>query len=107
MNMFQQTNEGITFKVKVIPKAFRSEIVGWEHDELKVRVAAVPEKGEANAELLRCFADILAVGRSKVQLVQGKTSRRKRVCITGLTLEQIQDRLNRYINLLRQNDKNI
>jgi len=28
--MFQQTNQGICFKVKVIPKASRSELVKWE-----------------------------------------------------------------------------
>ncbi len=94
--MFQQTNEGVSFKVKVIPKASRSEIVEWENDELKVRLAAVPEKGEANAELIKYLARMLGVGKSKVQLIQGETSRHKRVCIIGLPLEQIQEKLNQY-----------
>lgn len=95
--MFQQTNDGISFKIKVIPKASRNEIVGWENDELKVRLAAVPEKGEANAELLRYLAGIFNVGKSKVQLVQGETSRHKRVCVTGLSMNQIQEKLTPHL----------
>lgn len=95
--MFQQTNEGICFKVKVIPKASRSELVNWEGDELKIRLAAVPEKGQANTELLRYLADILGLSKSKVELVQGEASRHKRVCIKELTLEEIQTKLTIYL----------
>ncbi|MBA2369808.1 MAG: DUF167 domain-containing protein [Candidatus Protochlamydia sp.] len=40
-------------KIKVISKAACTEIVGWVNGELKIRLAAVPAKGEANAELVR------------------------------------------------------
>ena len=91
--MFQQTNQGVCFRVKVIPKASRSEIMGWESEELKVRLAAIPDKGEANTELVRLLADVLKIAKAKVQLVQGKTSRHKRICIMELSIEQIQERL--------------
>lgn len=93
MKMFQQTNQGICFRVKVIPKASCSELVEWENDELKVRLAAVPEKGEANAELLRYLADILDIGKSKVLLVQGATSRHKRICVIGMALNAIKAKI--------------
>ncbi len=38
--------------VKVIPKASKNEIVGWEEDILKVRLTVVPEKGKANEALI-------------------------------------------------------
>lgn len=95
--MFQQTNQGICFKIKVIPKASRSEIVEWENDELKVRLAAVPEKGEANIELVRYLADVLEVGKSKVQLVQGETSRHKRVCISAMALDDIKAKIDSHL----------
>ena len=91
--MFQQTNEGICFRVKVIPKASRSELVEWENDELKIRLAAVPEKGEANTELMRYLADVLGIGKSKVQLVQGETSRHKRICVIEMTLNEIETKI--------------
>lgn len=91
--MFQQINEGIIVKVKVIPKASRSEIAGWENDELKIRLAAVPDKGQANAELIRFLAEFLGIGKSYVQLISGTTSRHKRVCISGIDLAQLEQKL--------------
>lgn len=91
--MFQITNQGICFKVKVVPKSSQSKIVGWEQDELKVRLAAVPEKGEANLELIRLLAEVLKVGKSKVQLVSGETNRHKRICISDISLEELEKKL--------------
>lgn len=51
--MFQQTNQGICFKIKVILKALHSQVVEWENDELKIRLAVISKKGEAN---LNCDA---------------------------------------------------
>jgi len=95
--MFQQTNQGVCFKVKVVPKAFQSEIVGWENDELKIRLAAVPEKGEANAKLLRHLANFLGISKTNIQLLSGETSRHKRVCVTGLTVKEIQEKVQSYL----------
>lgn len=97
--MFQSTKEGICFRVKVIPKASRSDLVGIENDELKIRLAAVPEKGEANDALLRFAAELFGISLSRVVLVQGEKSRHKRLCVSGLTMEQmeakVQERLEK------------
>lgn len=87
--MLQQTNEGILLKVKIIPKASRSEIVGWENGELKIRIAAIPEKGEANIELVRFLSKQLGIGKSKIELVKGQTSRHKCLCLKGVTLKEV------------------
>ena len=76
-----KVNEGI-LRVKVIPKASRSEVVGWEGDTLRVRIAALPEKGKANQELLRTLAKWLGVPRSSLTLISGDTSCLKRVRIS-------------------------
>ena len=94
--MFQETKEGILFKIKVIPKATYHEIVGWETGELKIRLAAVPAKGEANEELIKFLAKQLAIGRSKICLVQGKTSRHKKICVQ-LSLDELKIKLNRFL----------
>jgi uncharacterized protein len=67
--------------VKVIPKASRSEIVGWEGDVLKVRLKAVPEKGAANEELIRLLSREYKVAKSLITIVRGHTSRDKVVHI--------------------------
>lgn len=70
-------------KIKVIPKASRSEVVGWEGEELKVRLKAVPEKGKANQELIKALSEILGVPKSRLTLVSGETSRHKVVEVEG------------------------
>ena len=81
--------DGILYlNIKVIPKASRTEFVelmeGPEGGEvLKIKVAAVPEKGKANAELCRFLAGEFGVRKSGVSVVSGKMSQRKVVKITS------------------------
>ena len=76
-------HDGILYlNVKVIPKAQRTEFVelmqGPDGEEiLKIKVAAVPEKGKANAELCRFLAKEFQVSKSLVSVVQGQRSPRK------------------------------
>lgn len=94
MLMLKQTNHGILLNVKVIPKASRTALVGWENDELKIRLAAVPDKGEANDALIQFLSKFLEIGKSHITIIQGQTSRHKRLCVTGLTLSQLQEKLS-------------
>ncbi|HUQ93433.1 MAG TPA: DUF167 domain-containing protein [Bryobacteraceae bacterium] len=69
-------------KIKVIPKSNRTEIIGTMGDgTLKVRVAAAPEKGKANAELLSFLARHYGVSRNDVSIVTGAASPLKHVRI--------------------------
>jgi uncharacterized protein (TIGR00251 family) len=69
-------------RVSAPPNAGQSEIVGWEDDGdagkvLRVRVAAPPVDGKANAALRDFFAKSLGVPKSKVRLDKGSSSRFK------------------------------
>ena len=68
--------------VKATPNARASEIVGWEEDPLhgrvlRVRIAAPPVEGKANAAIRAFLADQLGVPKSQVILEKGDTSRLK------------------------------
>lgn len=63
--------------VKVVPKAGKSEVVGYEGENLKVRLNAVPEKGEANKELIKVLAKHFNVAKSEVKILRGEHSRVK------------------------------
>ena len=70
--------------VKVVPRASRSAVAGHMADgALKVKVAAVPEDGKANAELCKVLAAHFGVAASAVTIVSGAASTRKRVRIAG------------------------
>ena len=92
--MGKETSKGLTLCVKVVPKAGRNQISGWEGEELKVRLNAVPEKGQANDTLIAYLAKELKISQSQIELVGGKTSRHKRLLITGITLEDLKGRLS-------------
>jgi uncharacterized protein len=71
-----------SFDVKVIPRAAKNEIVGLlPNGSLKVKLCAVPEKDKANAELCIVLAAWLGIPRSRVCIVSGATSQRKRIKI--------------------------
>ncbi|MCP9484789.1 MAG: DUF167 family protein [Gaiellaceae bacterium MAG52_C11] len=80
-------------RLRVAPGAARPAVVGRHGGGWKVRVAAAPEHGRANAAVLALLAETLALPRSSVSLVSGGTSRDKIVELTGLGPEEIDRRL--------------
>jgi uncharacterized protein (TIGR00251 family) len=72
------------FAVHVQPRASRTEVAGLHDGCVKVRLAAPPVDGEANAELIRFVAAKLDIPRARVHLVAGLTSRRKTLTIDGM-----------------------
>lgn len=79
---FRKSARPLRINVKVIPKSARNEIVEVQADGTwRIKVAAVPEKGKANAELCGFLAKEFGVGRSSVEVVSGLTSQRKVVVV--------------------------
>ena len=70
-------------ELHVQPGASRTAVAGLHGDALKVRLAARPVDGAANAELLRFLAEALGVPRRDLAIEAGATSRRKRVSVAG------------------------
>jgi uncharacterized protein len=79
----KQVRGGIELRIKVVPGASRSEIVGVLADRLKVRIAAPPQRGKANAALLELLAAWL--GTTDLRLVAGHSGAQKTVHIAGLS----------------------
>ncbi|MGE3491014.1 MAG: DUF167 domain-containing protein [Vicinamibacterales bacterium] len=71
-------------EVRVIPRAGRSGITGIRDGALRVRLAAAPVDGAANAELIAVLADALHLPKRSIQIVNGERSRTKRVRVDGM-----------------------
>jgi uncharacterized protein (TIGR00251 family) len=83
IDAFKLTPRPLRLSVKVVPKSSRNEIVEVQADGTwRIKVAAAPEKGRANAELCDFLAKEFGVARSKVEVVTGHTSHRKQVVIS-------------------------
>jgi len=80
-------------RLRVIPGAPRSGIVGRHGDAWKVRVVAAPEAGKANEAVLDLLARTLALPRRDLELTAGKASRDKVVMVGGLTGKAAEDLL--------------
>ena len=93
MKAFRETNEGVIIAIKVTPKSHKNEIIGKENEEIKIRIRAIPEKGNANNAILHFLAEILNISSSSLNLVTGTTSRHKKVLIKGLDMKKIEELL--------------
>lgn len=72
----------VKLRVRATPNSRRSEVIGWEDDAqagriLRVRVAAPPVDGKANAELREFLAKSLGLPKSRVVLDKGGSARFK------------------------------
>ena len=83
----------VKLPLKVVPGASRCAIAGWFGDALRVRVSAPPERGRANAEVIRLLAQRLGLPGSALAIVGGSTSARKTLRICGLERAEVMRRL--------------
>lgn len=83
------TKQGLAFKVWLQPRSSLNRIVGLQGDALKVKLSAPPVDGKANKALLEFLAKKLGVGKSRLQIIAGHTSREKQVEVTGIEEENI------------------
>lgn len=77
------TNDSLVLKVRVVPRASRSEVVGEFDRSLRVRVASAPVDGAANDELIQVLARTFKVPRVAVTILRGVSSRTKQVRVDG------------------------
>ena len=87
--------DGSLLTVWVIPGARRTEIVGYHGDALRIRVAAVPEKGKANKAVITLLER--AIG-SPIRLAGGASSRRKRLVSVGVAPDDLVARVRQLAN---------
>jgi uncharacterized protein len=85
--------KGVSFAVKVHPRAHRNAITGAVGDALKVALTAPPVEGKANQAVVEFFADFFEIPRSSVTITSGETSRNKVVRISGVPANLVQQRL--------------
>jgi uncharacterized protein (TIGR00251 family) len=80
-------------RLRVAPGASTSQVIGRHGDAWRVRVAARPERGRANDELLQVVATAVGRPRSDVRLVSGASSRDKLVEVDGIDTAEAERRL--------------
>jgi uncharacterized protein (TIGR00251 family) len=90
---YREDSDGVTFSVRVVPRASRSEVTGLHDGALRVRVAAPPVEGAANQELVKFLSRRLKVPRASLTLISGANSKNKIIRVanpTSVTREELQ-----------------
>jgi uncharacterized protein (TIGR00251 family) len=82
-----------TLRLRIVPNARRSEVVGTHGDAIKVKVQAPAVEGKANEALREFLADLLEVPARSVEIIVGEKSRDKVVAIADLETEEARRRL--------------
>jgi uncharacterized protein (TIGR00251 family) len=90
----QEWGGGVTFSVRVHPRAKKNAITGELGDALKLSLTTPPVEGRANDACIEFFAKLLKVPRSSVTIAAGQTSRNKVVRVVGVTGQYVRDRLS-------------
>jgi uncharacterized protein (TIGR00251 family) len=76
---------GVTFAVRVQPRASKSGVAGEFDGALKLRLASPPVDGAANEELQRYLAKLFGVARANVTLLSGASNKNKVVRVGGVS----------------------
>ena len=87
---YSEKDGKVTFKVRVVPRSSRTEIVGEHDGALRVRLTAPPVEGAANLALVRLLARALDVSPGAVEIISGKSSRTKTFSIKGFSVANLE-----------------
>lgn len=81
-------------RLRVVPGAKSSGVVGRHGDGWKLRVTAAPERGRANEAAVKLLAETLRIQPGDVRLVSGHGSRDKIVEVSGIDPSEAERRLS-------------
>lgn len=85
----KQVKDGVIFKIRVQPRASKTEIAGLYGDSLKIKVASPPVDGIANKACLEFLADKLGVSKSSISLISGFKGRNKTIKVCGINSDDV------------------
>jgi uncharacterized protein (TIGR00251 family) len=80
---------GAVLAVTVVPRTSKTDIERLPDGTIRIRLAAPPVDGAANTALLRFLADALGLPRSRLFIASGATSRRKRIVVENIGVDEL------------------
>jgi len=89
----EESSGGVTFAVRVHPRAKKNAIAGEIGDALKLSLTSPPVEGRANEACIEFFAKLLEVPRSSVTIASGQSNRQKVIRVSGLSAEEVRKRI--------------
>jgi uncharacterized protein (TIGR00251 family) len=91
--LIRDSPNGVTFAVKIHPRAKTNAVTGEVGDALKLSLTAPPVEGRANEACIEFLANLLKVAHSSITIASGLISRNKVIRVTGLSAAEVRQRL--------------
>jgi uncharacterized protein (TIGR00251 family) len=85
--------EGVTLRVRVIPRSSMNVLTGETGDCLVVKLTSPPVGGRANRDLVKFIGKKLRIAPSSITILHGLSSREKTLLIPGMDRDTVQKRL--------------
>ncbi|WP_417733084.1 DUF167 domain-containing protein [Rosistilla oblonga] len=83
----------LIFAIHVSAGSRRNEVGGQHDGALRVAVTQAPEKGKANAAIIKLLAKTLGISKSQLEIISGDTHRRKTIAAAQIDPQQIDQQL--------------
>ncbi|MDR1900798.1 MAG: DUF167 domain-containing protein [Treponema sp.] len=80
-DVYSITEEALLISIRAVPGASKTCIAGIQENHLRVKIAAAPEDGKANAELCSFLAKLVGCSKKNVSLIHGEKSRLKTIAV--------------------------
>ena len=95
MLLIHESDGGVSFAVKVHPRARKNAITGELGGALKVSLTTPPVEGRANEACIELFSKLLKLPRSSITIASGQTSRQKVIRVSGISAEEVRRRIGK------------
>ena len=99
--MIKETDDGILFDLKVIPKSSKNDII-YEGDVLKLKITALPIDNKANKVLVEYLSKYLKVPKSSIDVVKGQTTKEKKIFINVPLTAKRSEIMHRINNIIKK-----
>jgi len=90
----ESSPDGAILVLRAVPRSSRTG-AAVTAEELRLRLAAPPVEGEANAELVRFLSKLFRLPKSDVVILSGARGRNKRVLLAGVSADSVEEVLRR------------
>ena len=95
MNFITEQQDFLELKVRIHPNAKKSSFAGiWNETHLKININAPAVDGKANEALYTYLAKALHMRKSAIQLLNGETSREKKIALFDISKEEFLNKIN-------------
>ncbi len=84
---------GVVFSVKAQAGSRKRGLIGVQAGALKVGVHQAPERGRANDAIVELLCEEIGCHRQQLTLLQGATSNQKKFLITGISADELRQRI--------------